>query len=89
MGRRAARAMERHSEHLVPPLLRSSTQIVDWEQDIFPPIGRDRQSADFEIYEEPPSRLPLRRWARRLEQLLGDIIDGNDEDMAGVLGDIV
>lgn len=82
--------MERYPERFVLPFPRGATHSVDREQhNVFPPIGRDRQPADFEIYEEPASRLPLRRRARMsrrgLEQLLRGVTDGSDDDMAGVL----
>ena len=93
IGRRAARDMERHPERFGLPFPRGEKHGVDREQqDVFPPIGRDRQPAEFEIYDEPSSRLPLRRRAcmsrRSLEQLLRGTTDGSDDDMAEVLDDV-
>lgn len=77
--------MERHPEHFV--------ERVPVDQDVIPPMGRDQQHADFEIYEEPQSNYPLRQIdrmsRRRWEELFRGLAGDGDDDIERVLGGIL
>ncbi|KIH91467.1 hypothetical protein SPBR_09084 [Sporothrix brasiliensis 5110] len=57
------------------------------QPDVFPPTGRDREPADFKIFEEPSRVVRVSR--REFEQFFGGVNAGSDDDVPDVLEEVV
>ncbi|KJR85429.1 uncharacterized protein SPSK_09423 [Sporothrix schenckii 1099-18] len=81
IDRRAAKEKERGPEHFEQP------PRAHKQPDVFPPTGRDREPADFKIFEEPSRVVRVSR--REFEQFFGRVNAGSDDDVPDVLEEVV